>query len=233
MEMRNLVMLTMVALCALGAAAQEPPAKCVKGQYLTQDGRCLRDRTGETMTAGDGCNTITCTSPNCRQMTETAMYCGHGDDPAWPLTGGTSTTLNAWPPASGALSTASGANCLAVGGTGWAAYTATACVTGSTDAFVTVPKDLPSWSVPGRWGQCRAAAAAKRNARVIAHIKMCDRLGWPQTNSVCVGTALGLAEGWSAEHSGLLLRGVTCPEGRSCDAATGLPLGAKKRKAAR
>jgi hypothetical protein len=66
------------------SVSQTVPKTCDKGQYLTEDGRCLKDRTGESMPAGDGCNTATCMSPNCRQMAVTAMYCGRGDDPATP-----------------------------------------------------------------------------------------------------------------------------------------------------
>jgi hypothetical protein len=70
------------------ALSAQTPKTCDKGEYLTQDGRCLHDRTGEHMPAGDGCNTMTCMSPSCRETSETAMYCSHGDDPAWPVASG-------------------------------------------------------------------------------------------------------------------------------------------------
>ena len=66
---------------------QSPPGcvvrkQCAKGEYLSQDGRCLHDQTGEHRPAGDGCNGCTCSDPACHSMVCTAMGCGHGDDPA-------------------------------------------------------------------------------------------------------------------------------------------------------
>jgi hypothetical protein len=55
---------------------------CGMGQYLSIDGRCLHDQTGERHPAGDGCNTITCMDPACRYGATTAVVCLHGDDPA-------------------------------------------------------------------------------------------------------------------------------------------------------
>ena len=72
---------------ALPLAAQT--AQCDKGEYRSVDGRCLHDQTGESHPSGDGCNSDTCMDAACRNVTRTAMYCVHGDDPAYasPATG--------------------------------------------------------------------------------------------------------------------------------------------------
>jgi hypothetical protein len=58
------------------------PPKCITGEYLTVDGRCLHDRTGEGFKALDGCNWCTCMDANCRVSSCTLMARLHGDDPA-------------------------------------------------------------------------------------------------------------------------------------------------------
>jgi hypothetical protein len=67
--------LTILLGLALAATAQTVPKPCAKGEYLTVDGRCLHDRTGESSPAGDGCNTMTCWDPSCRSTSVTALYC--------------------------------------------------------------------------------------------------------------------------------------------------------------
>jgi hypothetical protein len=61
---------------------------CEKGQYLTIDGRCLHDQTGESHPAGDGCNFVTCLDQNCRWTSVTLMSCSRPDDPAPNSTSG-------------------------------------------------------------------------------------------------------------------------------------------------
>ena len=57
------------------------PTKCSKGEYLSMDGRCLHDQTGESHPSGDGCNYMTCTDPACHYGVAASMDCLHGDDP--------------------------------------------------------------------------------------------------------------------------------------------------------
>lgn len=54
---------------------------CQNGAYLSIDGRCLHDRTGESTPSGDGCNSSTCSDPACHYQVSTAMACLRGDDP--------------------------------------------------------------------------------------------------------------------------------------------------------
>jgi len=70
---------TLLLLAAMGQAV---PKHCAKGEYLSIDGRCLHDRTGEAYPAGDGCNIATCLDPACHNSFSTAMTCSHPDDPA-------------------------------------------------------------------------------------------------------------------------------------------------------
>jgi hypothetical protein len=71
-----------IPILLIALLAQATPKKCAKGEYLTVDGRCLHDQTGESHPAGDGCNTITCMDPACHFESVTALYCAHPDDPA-------------------------------------------------------------------------------------------------------------------------------------------------------
>jgi hypothetical protein len=79
-----LILFCAVAVCQtpVPAPANVQGIACKKGEYLTVNGRCLHDQTGESHTAGDGCNTSRCMDPACRMITTTSMYCSHGDDPA-------------------------------------------------------------------------------------------------------------------------------------------------------
>ena len=77
--MRKIMVALLLISLSISLMAQEGK-KCDKGQYLTVDGRCLHDRTGESFK--DDCNTVTCMDANCRIMSETALACGHADDPA-------------------------------------------------------------------------------------------------------------------------------------------------------
>ncbi len=62
--------------------AQTKPKECAKGAYLSVDGRCLHDQSGESHPAGDGCNSATCVDSACHSQIATAIACAHGDDPA-------------------------------------------------------------------------------------------------------------------------------------------------------
>lgn len=57
-------------------------AACKPGEYLSVDGRCLHDQTGEGHPAGDNCNSCSCMDAACHQEACTAMACLRGDDPA-------------------------------------------------------------------------------------------------------------------------------------------------------
>ena len=78
---------------ALAATAQTAPKQCTKGEFLTVDGRCQQDRTGESSPAGDGCNTMTCMDPSCRSTIVTALFCMHGDGQASLTSGSTAYSL--------------------------------------------------------------------------------------------------------------------------------------------
>ena len=73
------IILALSAAAAFGQKAQQPK-QCAKGEYLSQDGRCLHDQTGKTFKVD--CNTGTCMDPACRHSSVTLLGCIHGDDPA-------------------------------------------------------------------------------------------------------------------------------------------------------
>ena len=62
--------------------AQPMSAACKPGEYLSVDGRCLHDQTGEGHPAADNCNSCSCMDAACHQEACTAMACLRGDDPA-------------------------------------------------------------------------------------------------------------------------------------------------------
>ena len=51
------------------------PASCKPDEYLSNDGRCLHDYTGEQRPAGDGRNTVTCFDPSCHNGSTTLLGC--------------------------------------------------------------------------------------------------------------------------------------------------------------
>jgi hypothetical protein len=94
----NPQLLPAILLLALLACPLASQTLCPKGDYLSQDGRCLHDQTGESHPVGDGCNTATCMDAACHFTTQTTLYCTQGDEPLSPFGGSVPQLVPTQPP---------------------------------------------------------------------------------------------------------------------------------------
>jgi len=49
--------------------------RCQSGEYVSSDGRCLPDQTGDRYVVGDGCNIATCLDQACQNTSVTTIGC--------------------------------------------------------------------------------------------------------------------------------------------------------------
>ena len=89
-------MKTKLVLIALLLAASahycQAQARCQSGEYVSADGRCLPDQTGDRYVVGDGCNIATCLDQACQNTAVTTVACTN--PPAKQVLAGSERILN-------------------------------------------------------------------------------------------------------------------------------------------
>lgn len=71
----KLVFCAMILGTMIGYGQTPNSSRCPAGLYLTSDGQCVGDQTGDQYPAQDGCNVVTCLDARCQNTSVTSYMC--------------------------------------------------------------------------------------------------------------------------------------------------------------